>query len=57
MVSFFFLYTMKVMYLLDYGMSSKMTAHIERKNTTSLTKADDYKSVAAAYMKTVNACK
>ncbi|XP_040211546.1 uncharacterized protein LOC120942662 isoform X2 [Rana temporaria] len=41
----------------DYGMSSKMTAHIERKNTTSLTKADEYKSVAAAYMKTVNACK
>ncbi|XP_073489836.1 uncharacterized protein [Aquarana catesbeiana] len=40
---------------LDYGMSSKMTEHVERKNTTSLTKADEYKSVAAAYMRTVNA--
>lgn len=48
---------MEVMYLLDYGMSSKMTEHVETKNTTSLTKADEYKSVAAAYMRTVNACK
>ncbi|KAM5191606.1 uncharacterized protein ACMZJ9_000878 [Mantella aurantiaca] len=39
----------------DHGMSGMTTTHIQRQNITSLTKTAEYKSVAAAYMKTANA--